>query len=139
MWLLRWKNSQTKLPTKVLPYFPLFTRLLTLYTPSKIGKDMIRHDKYHTKDMIFRRPIDAKAWKEFDEQYPNFASDPRNIRLELTRHGSNLFHVMSSTHSTWIILLIPYNLSLCLCMKQSSIILSIIIPSEKAPGMDIDV
>ena len=46
---------------------------------------------------------------------------------------------MSTTHSTWLVLLIPYNLHPWLCMKQSAIILSMIIPREKAPGMDIDV
>ena len=80
-----------------------------------------------------------KGWKEFDEQYSNFASDPRNIRLGLASDGFNPFRVMSSTHSTWPVLLIPYNLPPWLCMKQSSIILSMIIPGEKAPGMDINV
>jgi len=100
---------------------------------------MIWHDKYRTKDEIFRHPADAKAWKEFDEQYPNFASNPQNIRLRLASDGFIPFLVMSSTYSTWPVLLIPYNLPPWLCMKQSSIILSMITLGEKAPGMDIDV
>jgi len=65
--------------------------------------------------------------------------DPRNIRLGLASDGFNPFRVMSSIHSTWPVLLIPYNLPPWVCMKQPSIILSMIIPGEKAPGMDIDV
>ncbi|GJY34918.1 tetratricopeptide-like helical domain, DYW domain protein [Tanacetum coccineum] len=46
---------------------------------------------------------------------------------------------MSTTHSTWPVLLIPYNLPPWLCMKQQSFILSSVIPGEKALGNDIDV
>jgi len=70
------KNSEKKLPAKVLRYFPLIPRLLKLYKSSKIAKDMICDDKYWTKDGMLRHPADAKAWQVFDEQYPHFASNP---------------------------------------------------------------
>ena len=44
-----------------------------------------------------------------------------------------------TTHSTWPVLLILHNFPPWLYIKQPSVILSIIIPREKAPGMDIDV
>jgi len=77
--------------------------------------------------------------KDFDEQYPEFVADLRNVRLGLTSDGFNPFCVTSTTYSTWPILLIPYNLPLGFCLKQSLIIISMIIPREKAPGMDTDV
>ena len=46
---------------------------------------------------------------------------------------------MSTTYSTWPVLLIPYNLEPWVCMKQSSLILSMVIPGEKGPGNDIDI
>ncbi|KAG8474872.1 hypothetical protein CXB51_031597 [Gossypium anomalum] len=46
---------------------------------------------------------------------------------------------MSTSHSTWLILLIPYNLEPWACMKQSLVILSMVIPSEKGPDSDINV
>ena len=45
---------------------------------------------------------------------------------------------MSSTHSTWPVLLIPFNSPPWLCMKQSLILVSMVIPGEKAPSNDID-
>ena len=36
----------------------------------------LRHDKHQIKDVMLRNPIDAKVWKEFDEQYPTFTSYP---------------------------------------------------------------
>lgn len=46
---------------------------------------------------------------------------------------------MSTTYSTWPVVLIPYNLPPWLVMKPSSFILSIIIPGKSGPGNDIDV
>jgi len=110
-----------------------------MYNSSRIAEEMLWKHRDRVKDGILRHPADAKARKEFDEQNPHFASEPRNARLGLASDGLNPFHVMSTTHSTWPVLLIPYNLPPWLCMKQPSIILSMIIPREKAPGMDIDV
>ena len=135
----RWKDVERKLPAKVLRYFPLIPRLRRFYKSSKIAEDMIWHDRHRMKDGVLRHPADGKAWEKFDQQYSDFALDPRNVRLGLASDGFNPFRVMSSTHSTWPVLLIPYNLPPWLCMKQSLIILSMIIPREKAPGMDIDV
>ncbi|XP_020106666.1 uncharacterized protein LOC109722900 [Ananas comosus] len=97
------------------------------------------HEEGRTKDGILRHPADALAWKSFDSCHPDFASDPRSIRLGLASDGFNPFRTMSSTYSTWPVVLIPYNLPPWLCMKQSSLILSMVIPGEKGPGNDIDV
>ena len=50
----RWKNSEKKLPAKVLRYLPFIPILLRLYKSSKIAENMIWHDKYRTKDEILR-------------------------------------------------------------------------------------
>ncbi|KAG8485489.1 hypothetical protein CXB51_021293 [Gossypium anomalum] len=63
---------------------------------------------------------------------PDFASDPRNVRLGLASDGFNPFRTMSTSHSTWPVLLIPYNLEPWACMKQSSMILSMVIPGVDA-------
>jgi len=46
---------------------------------------------------------------------------------------------MSTSHSTWPVMLVPYNLPPWMCMKQQYFILSMIIPGPTAPGMNIDV
>ena len=46
---------------------------------------------------------------------------------------------MSTSYSTWPAVLVLYNLPPWICMKQSSFILSMIIPGEKGPGNDIDI
>lgn len=68
-----------------------------------------------------------------------FSSEPRNVRLELASDGFNPFNTMSIAHSTWPIILIPYNLPPWMCMKQSFFMLSLLIPGPESLGNDIDV
>uniref|UniRef100_A0A151UD49 Uncharacterized protein n=1 Tax=Cajanus cajan TaxID=3821 RepID=A0A151UD49_CAJCA len=95
--------------------------------------------KHNSDDVECREKIlamilpDSFAWKDFDCQYPDFSCDPRNIRLGLASDGFNPFKTMKIPHSTWPIILIPYNLPLWMCMKQ------LIIPGPKGPGCNLDV
>nr|XP_027122350.1 uncharacterized protein LOC113739326 [Coffea arabica] len=61
------------------------------------------------------------------------------LRLGLASDGFNPFNNMSSTHSTWPVVLIPYNLPLWMCMKQPYFMLSLLIPGPSSPGNNIDV
>ncbi|XP_021756658.1 uncharacterized protein LOC110721778 isoform X1 [Chenopodium quinoa] len=90
-------------------------------------------------DKVLRHPADGEAWKKFDERYQEFAADPRSVRLGLASDGFNPYRLMSSNYSTWPGVLIPYNLPPWLCMKPSSLILSLIVPGKYSPGIDIDV
>lgn len=92
-----------------------------------------------TNDGIMRHPADSIAWKTFDSWYVEFSSDPRNVRLGLAADGFNPYGNMSTSYSTWPVILIPYNLPPWMCMKRSSFILSLLIPSPKSPLNDIDV
>ncbi|KAD3066352.1 hypothetical protein E3N88_34232 [Mikania micrantha] len=42
-------------------------------------------------DGMMHHPVDGKPWKEFDKKYPNFAKEPRNVRLGLAADGFNPF------------------------------------------------
>jgi len=61
------------------------------------------------------------------------------VRLGLATDGFNPYDNLSTSHSIWPVVLIPYNLPPWMCMEQSSFILSMIIPGKRAPGNDIDV
>ncbi|CAA7029746.1 unnamed protein product [Microthlaspi erraticum] len=64
---------------------------------------------------------------------------PEMLRLGLATDGFNPFGAMSTSYSIWPVLLFPYNLPPWIAMKQSSTILSMIIPGKQMPGNDIDV
>jgi hypothetical protein len=89
------------------------------------------HTEGHTKDGVLRHLADSEAWKSFNNLYLDFSSDSRNVRLGLTSDGFNPFGNMSTTHSTWPVMLVLYNLPPWMCMKQTLFILSLVIPSPK--------
>jgi hypothetical protein len=101
------------------------------------------HMRWHadgrTKDGVFRHSANGEAWRAFDTLHPNFASNPRNVRLGLASNGFNPFGNMSTSHSTWPVTLVPYNLPHWMCMKEQYFILSMIIPRPTTPGLNIDV
>lgn len=128
-----------KKPCKVLRYFPLKPRLHRLFGSSKTSLSMRWHADGRKKDGKIRHVADGLAWKEFDARYPEFASDDRNLRLALASDGFNPYRTMSTRYSTWPVVLVIYNIEPWSSMKQSSILLSMLIPGGKSPGNDIDV
>jgi hypothetical protein len=68
-----------------------------------------------------------------------FMANSRNVQLGLIAHGFNPFGNISTSHNTWPVMLVPYNLPPWMCMKQTSFILSLVIPGPSSPGMDINV
>jgi ssDNA-binding Zn-finger/Zn-ribbon topoisomerase 1 len=132
-------EKRKNLPAKILRWFPLKPRLQRLFMSSKISESMRWHHDGRVNDGSLRHPADSLAWKEFDSRYKTFSSDARNVRLGVASDGFNPFKTMSITHSTWPVILIPYNLPPWMCMKQSFFMLSLLIPGPKGPGNNIDV
>ena len=91
----------------------------------KTANHMKRHSNGQVNDRLLRHPPGSEAWKSFDSKYIEFLSEPRNVRLGLATDGFNPYGNMSSTHSTWPVILIPYNLTPWMCMKMSSFMLSV--------------
>jgi len=48
---------------------------------------MVWHHKGRKEDNVLKHLADAKALKDFDEQYPPFAADPSNVGLGLASDG----------------------------------------------------
>ncbi|GJX87173.1 hypothetical protein Tco_0339187 [Tanacetum coccineum] len=139
----RWKDSNTpgkKVPKKVLRCFPIIPRLQRLYKSSHTVKEIIWHATGKcTEPDKMQHPVDGRAWKNFDTKYPDFAKEPRNVRLGLAADGFNPFGNLSQAYSMWPVILTTYNLPPWLCMKESSFMLMLLIPGPKSLGKDIDV
>ncbi|KAA0055996.1 CACTA en-spm transposon protein [Cucumis melo var. makuwa] len=58
-------------------------------------------DKRVETDDVLRHPADAEEWKHFDSEFPDFASDPWNVRLGLASDGFNPFGQMSTSYKLW--------------------------------------
>nr|XP_023899147.1 uncharacterized protein LOC112011004 [Quercus suber] len=138
----RYKDTRTqgkKIPHKVLRYFPLTPRLRRLYMSGQRAKDMGWYIDKRVDDGIMRHPANSEEWKEFDLQHPDFALEPRNVRLGLATYGFNLFGNMNKNYSMWPVILIPYNLPPWLVIKEPYFMLSLLIPGPHQPRNEIDI
>ncbi|KAA0061249.1 CACTA en-spm transposon protein [Cucumis melo var. makuwa] len=62
--------------------------------------DMNWHrDKRVETDDVLRHPANAEGLKHFDYEFPDFASDPQNVRLGLASYGFNPFGRISISYS----------------------------------------
>lgn len=138
----RWKTNQCNMKRraaqKVLRHFPIIPRLKRLFLSSKTSVSMTWHESKRQEDGMLRHPADTACWKKLDA-IDEFGLDCRNVRLGLASDGFNPFGTMNITHSTWPVLLVPYNLPPWECMKAPNIFLSLLISGPKGPGNDIDV
>ncbi|XP_024163775.1 uncharacterized protein LOC112170678 [Rosa chinensis] len=145
----RWKEDGCSLVSDLGPekrkaakqarYFPFKPRLQRLFMSSKTTTLMRWHAEKRTDDGVFRHPTDSLAWKDFDKKHPSFSGDTRNVRLGLASDGLNPFRTMNIVHSTWLVILVPYNLPPMMLVKQLFIYLSVLIDGPKGPGDKIDV
>ena len=141
----RWKiptgsnNPKVGMPTKVVWYFPPIPKFRRMYGTRQISKYLIWHSSEREVENYIRHPTDAASWKLIDHKWPNFACEPRNLRLALAVAGINPHSSSSSHHSTWPVVLITYNLPPWLCMKRKFMMLTLLILGPKQPGNDIDI
>ncbi|KAL6347740.1 hypothetical protein AAG906_026269 [Vitis piasezkii] len=86
----RWKLDKTRtkkrkgVPAKVMWYFPPIPRFKRLFQSRKIAKDLIWHAQEREFDGKMRHPSDSPSWKLVDHRWPDFASEPRNLRLAIS-------------------------------------------------------
>ncbi|XP_071939969.1 uncharacterized protein [Coffea arabica] len=110
----RWKINDgkgKKVPQKIVRYFPLKPRLQRLFMSRKIASYMRWHKEKRVEEIgVLSHLADGESWKEFDEKFPWFAEDARNVRLALSSDGFNPFNNMCNSYSIWPVVLINYNM-----------------------------
>ena len=133
------KRQKKNLPHKKMWYFPLAPRLKRLYQSSVCADKMRWHKEREIPEKgTMVHPSDSPAWKHFDKTYPEFASEPRNVRLGLCTDGFNPFG-NDRRYSCWPVMLTPYNLPPGECMKEPFMFLTCLVPGPTDPGQKIDV
>jgi len=64
-------------------YLPLIPRLKRIYASMSSAPYMRWHHENRREPGVLCHPSDGKAWKHFDKIHPEFAAEPRNVRLAL--------------------------------------------------------
>ncbi|KAL6336240.1 hypothetical protein AAG906_011122 [Vitis piasezkii] len=86
----RWKLDKIRtkkrkgVPTKVMWYFPPIPRFKRLFQSRKFAKDLIWHAQEREFDGKMHHPSDSPSRKLVDHRWPDFASEPRNLRLAIS-------------------------------------------------------
>jgi hypothetical protein len=68
------------------------------------------------------------------KKHPDFASDPRNVRLGLCSDGFTPYIQSSAVpYSCWPVIITPYNLPPDMCMTKPYMFLAAVIPGPSNP------
>jgi hypothetical protein len=124
----------TKVAVKQLCYIPITPRLKQLFlceeTTQQLGwyKEGI-HDS-EVIDIILH-PADAEAWHALDHFDPEFAKDPRIVRLGLSTDGFQPYSSNSTAYSCWLVFAMSYILPPNKCLKEWFIFLALVILGAK--------
>ncbi|XP_052188767.1 uncharacterized protein LOC127799085 [Diospyros lotus] len=97
-------------PIKRMWYLPITPRLQRLYASKTTAGEMRWHYENPREPGVLSHPSDGEAWKHFDNVHPDFACEPRNIRLGLCADGFTPYGQSGKTYSCWPVIVTPYNL-----------------------------
>nr|KYP33554.1 hypothetical protein KK1_045586 [Cajanus cajan] len=95
------RGKDKVVPLKSMWYFPLVPRLKRLYSSMQTAHEMKWHHTHQREPSSLSHPSDAEAWRHFDETWPDFAQEPRNVRLGLCADGFAPFDKTGRTYSCW--------------------------------------
>jgi hypothetical protein len=102
------RNRRKGVSKKVVCYFPIIPHLKCWFAKKESKLLWWHKDKYKQDAGMIRHYADVTQWQNIDLWNPEFAIDPRNIRIAMSTDGMNPF-MNSSTHSTWPIVLTILN------------------------------
>jgi hypothetical protein len=69
----------TKVPVKVMWYFPIIPCLMHLFRNKENAKLMTWHKSDCKLDHMLRHPADGSQWRKIDRKYKDFVGEARNI------------------------------------------------------------
>jgi hypothetical protein len=134
------QKKQLSVSRKVLRYLPFIPRIQRLYMSETSAKQMTWHKyghRYNPDKMV--HPSDGAAWKQFNQDFPEFDAEARNVRIAIATDGFNPFSMVAAPYSCWPIFVIPLNLPPGVCMQKHNMFLSLIIPGPEYPGKNMSV
>jgi len=123
----------------VLWYLPIIPRFKHLFANGDNAKDLAWHENGRNCDGMLHHPANSSQWKKIDRLFLDFGKEARNLRLGLASDGMNPYGSLSTQHSSWLVLLVIYNLPPWLCMELKYIMLSMMISGPRQSGNDINV
>jgi hypothetical protein len=105
-------EGTNSIPAKVIRHFPLMPRLRWMWRSPEITSILTGYKNYVSDDGVMRFVVDSPAWKHIDSDvaFDNFGSESINLRLALVQDAVNPFKLSNTNWSTWLVLILIYNL-----------------------------
>jgi hypothetical protein len=135
--LSRWIPGSTTVPAKVLRHFPLIPRLKRMFRSPAISKLLKWASENKTGTDEMKSVVDSPAWNHIDTDIDTeFAIERRHLRMGVSLDGVNPFSMQRSTHSTWPVMVLLYNLPPWLVTKKFFVSLSLLISGKESPTLE---
>jgi len=100
-----------------------------MYTSTQTTREMMWNYENKSNNNVLCHICDGEAWKHFDRVYPNFAAEPRDVRLGLCSNGFNPYvQASNALYSCLLIIATLYNLPFKMCMFKPYMFLTCLIP-----------
>jgi hypothetical protein len=88
---------------------------------------------------IMSHPTNSEAWEALDDFDPEFAWDPKSVRLGLLTDGFQPHNEANRLYSYWPVFVVPYNLPPNKYLKQGFVFLNLVFPGPKEPKKQMNV
>jgi hypothetical protein len=130
----RYIDGSSTINAKVLRHFPLIPWLCKMYRSPEIANLLKWHFYNRSEEGKMATVADSPTWRHIDTMTDtNFAEEKRNVIMDLSLHGVNPHSMQASSHSTWPILIVLYNLPPWLVTKKFFTTLSLLISGKESP------
>ena len=127
-------------PAKVLRHFPIIPRVKRMFSIKEIAELFCWHHFNKSKDGLMRHPADSPQWANVDMEFPEFGSEPRNLRVFLSVDGVNPFGIKNCKWSCTPVVMTIANLPPWCMTKFFFMSLCLLIPGKEAvKGSEFDV
>src|SRR5438128_11885897 len=84
-------------------------------------------------------PCDGEAWQQFDEDFSDFASDSRNVRLFIATGGFTPYSLGAAPYTCWPVFVAPLNLPPGVLLRPECIFLSLAISGPQHLGKNLGI
>ncbi|XP_058752188.1 uncharacterized protein LOC131625341 [Vicia villosa] len=100
-------QRQNRIAVKSMFYLPIIPRLQRMFASMHSASQMAWHHTNRISSGMMRHPSDGEAWKHFDRVHPEFALEPRNVRLGLCSDGFTPYNFSGNADSCWPVIVTP--------------------------------
>ena len=112
-------------------------RLKSMFISEEVAELLHWHSNNKSTVGKIRHPIASIAWESINDKWAEFSLDPCNLRLGLDADGINPYKNCSSTYNCWPVIVVVYNRSPLLCMKDENTLLTLLSLGPRQPENDI--